>query len=269
MIPFSSRTRISELIRAHSGVVDAIATIHPVFNKLKNPLLRKVLAPRVSVSDAARIGQVTVSDFELALKPLGFELHDPEIVGAAESSSANSTDFSLEHRSIRVLDVRPMLSKGVDPFREIMQAASDIQPGEVLCIVAPFEPVPLFKKLGSNGFVYRVIREASAISTYFLRVEAEMPTVQAEVKPEYVSYEALCELSDTLGSRLQTLDVSTLEMPMPMVMIQQALQKLPEQSVLMVKHHRVPHLLFEQLATEAWRIRIAETPSNVHLLFSR
>src|SRR5690349_1760828 len=46
-----------------------------------------------------------------------------------------------------VLDVRPELEQGGEPFVRIMEAASSITPDETLVIVAPFEPVPLYAVL--------------------------------------------------------------------------------------------------------------------------
>ncbi len=51
-----------------------------------------------------------------------------------------------------VLDVRPDLESGGEPFVRIMEAASAIQPGGTLVIIAPFEPVPLYDVLGARGF---------------------------------------------------------------------------------------------------------------------
>ncbi len=51
-----------------------------------------------------------------------------------------------------VLDVRPELESGGEPFVRIMEAAATIKPGGTLVIIAPFEPVPLYDVLGARGF---------------------------------------------------------------------------------------------------------------------
>ena len=51
-----------------------------------------------------------------------------------------------------VLDVRPTLERGDEPFVEIMTAAERIPLGESLIIIAPFEPAPLYGALGGRGF---------------------------------------------------------------------------------------------------------------------
>ena len=57
------KTRISTLIAEDSKVIDTIASINKHFNKLKNPVLRRVLAPRVTIEDASKIGGVTINVF--------------------------------------------------------------------------------------------------------------------------------------------------------------------------------------------------------------
>lgn len=56
----------------------------------------------------------------------------------------------------RVVDARPTLAAGGEPFAEIMAAAGEVAPGEVLVVYAPFEPVPLEGVLGEQGFAYVV-----------------------------------------------------------------------------------------------------------------
>lgn len=55
----------------------------------------------------------------------------------------------------RVVDARPTLAAGGEPFAEIMDAAGQVAEGEVLVVYAPFEPVPLEGVLGERGFGYR------------------------------------------------------------------------------------------------------------------
>jgi uncharacterized protein (DUF2249 family) len=54
----------------------------------------------------------------------------------------------------RVVDARPTLAGGGEPFAEIMAAAAQVADGEVLVVYAPFEPVPLEGVLGEQGFAY-------------------------------------------------------------------------------------------------------------------
>jgi uncharacterized protein (DUF2249 family) len=58
----------------------------------------------------------------------------------------------------KVLDVRPELESGGEPFVRIMEAASAIHPGGSLVIIAPFEPVPLYGALAARGFAHETVR---------------------------------------------------------------------------------------------------------------
>ena len=54
-----------------------------------------------------------------------------------------------------VLDVRPILARGGSPCSTIDEAVTNLAPGQSLVLFAPFEPAPLFGKLGAQGFDYR------------------------------------------------------------------------------------------------------------------
>lgn len=51
-----------------------------------------------------------------------------------------------------VVDARPVLAEGGEPFGTIMEAAGKVGDGEVLVVYAPFEPVPLEGVLAEQGF---------------------------------------------------------------------------------------------------------------------
>lgn len=58
----------------------------------------------------------------------------------------------------RTLDVRPILDAGHSPCEAIDEAVSRLIPGQSLVVLAPFEPVPLYTKLGRRGFGHRTER---------------------------------------------------------------------------------------------------------------
>ncbi len=53
----------------------------------------------------------------------------------------------------RVLDVRPIIDAGDEPFETIMTAVAELG-DEDLVVVAPFEPTPLEGVLSSQGFAF-------------------------------------------------------------------------------------------------------------------
>lgn len=55
-------------------------------------------------------------------------------------------------QSTKELDVRPLLNRGEEPFPAIMQAVAQLTDGESLCLIAPFEPKPLYQILETKGY---------------------------------------------------------------------------------------------------------------------
>jgi uncharacterized protein (DUF2249 family) len=56
----------------------------------------------------------------------------------------------------RVVDARPLLARGEEPFETIMAVVADLGDDEILVVRAPFEPVPLEGVLAEQGFAYVV-----------------------------------------------------------------------------------------------------------------
>ncbi len=54
-----------------------------------------------------------------------------------------------------VLDTRPMFARGDKPCQAIDDAVDRLSPGQPLVIIAPFEPAPLYTKLGKQGFTHQ------------------------------------------------------------------------------------------------------------------
>jgi uncharacterized protein (DUF2249 family) len=61
-------------------------------------------------------------------------------------------------RTPRLLDVRPMMARGEEPFAKIMATIAALAPNEGLVLVTPFLPSPLIEKLQAEGFHARAER---------------------------------------------------------------------------------------------------------------
>ena len=51
-----------------------------------------------------------------------------------------------------VVDARPIIAAGDEPFETIMAVGTGLAEGEELVVLAPFEPVPLEGVLSAQGF---------------------------------------------------------------------------------------------------------------------
>lgn len=77
---------------------------------------------------------------------------------------------SPDARKFRALDVRPLIARGEEPFRKIMESVGALAPDEGLVVTAPFLPSPLIERLQGAGFAARPERlPDGAWRTFFWR----------------------------------------------------------------------------------------------------
>jgi uncharacterized protein (DUF2249 family) len=55
-----------------------------------------------------------------------------------------------------ILDVRPLLASGEEPFSLIRARVDALAPGENVAIIAPFMPAPLIELLNGEGLLLTV-----------------------------------------------------------------------------------------------------------------
>lgn len=271
----SANTKISVLIKANPASIDAIASINKHFEKLRNPILRKILASRVTIADAARIGGCTVDVFFEKLAPLGFTVSTDAAPKKDESGiPKEKPDFikQISSKKIVTLDVRPDIASGNDPFQKIMQKVSILSPDDVLLIINTFEPVPLINILKKKGFEhYTEISEDKVVHTYLKLSADKKASPSAEIDAPIIHEAKVFEEKlNHFAGRIKETDVRDMEMPMPMITILQELETLPEGMALFVHHKKVPQYLLPELKERnfSWLIKEAEA-GNVKLLIYR
>ena len=59
-----------------------------------------------------------------------------------------------------VLDVRPIFAQGGSPCTTIDDAVASLRPGQSFVLLVPFEPAPLFGKLGAKGLRGKSVLQA-------------------------------------------------------------------------------------------------------------
>jgi len=237
-------TKISRILRENKDAIDTIAGINKHFKKLNNPVLRRVLAPRVTVTDAAKIGNITVNEFLKRLSEIGFEvIYDDE-----EIKNPIDKEVSFDPNKIKDLDVRATIQSGADPFSDIIKALKGLKDDEVLKVINVFEPIPIINVLKEKGYqAWTKKIETEEYHTFFKKevssshqeIVEEMPFSEGSFEEKLVSY----------GSNVKEIDVRLLEMPEPMVTILKEVEQLPENYVLLVNHKKIPQFLLPELKT--------------------
>lgn len=262
----NANTKIAAILKQHPAALDAIISISPKFEKLRNPVLRKLVAGRTSVFMASKIADCKADDFFAKLQPLGFEID--KSVAAAIDKKKPVPDFipSLKPEQIVALDVRPVIASGKDPLQVILGKIKTLEANQALKIINTFEPTPLMSLLQKQGFEsYADVIHDDLVETYFYKKTATGEQTQE------LNYDSSSKNWDQIVTRfkdmVQPIDVRSLEMPLPMLTILDALDKLPADTALYVYHKRIPVFLLPELAQRKFDYRIKEiSDSEVHLL---
>ncbi len=82
---------------------------------------------------------------------------DPGFVPAKRPKHSCSAPKAapIEFVKPSVLDTRPIFARGDTPCTAIDDAVAGLIPGQPLVLLVPFEPVPLYAKLGNQGFSHQ------------------------------------------------------------------------------------------------------------------
>ena len=254
----SANTSIATLIKMNKEAIDVIAGINPHFRKLKNPVLRKLLAARVSIADAARIGKCEIDIFFQRLKPLGFVVED----AMDEWLEPKTTNVTARQYS-SYLDVRSDIQEGKDPFKKIMRSVKALKEYETLLLLNSFEPVPLIKILREQGYKIDVIaRSPDEIYTYIYK---EKKTFEIDGFGEG-SDDLFEEKATYFKERMERIDVRFLPMPQPMIEILKKLEILDHGKALYVTHKRIPRFLLPELKERQYEMVYRQTKDDVRLI---
>ena len=272
----NKKTKISELIKHDIRSIDAIASIAKPFKKLKNPLIRKLMASRVNIAEAAKIGGATVSEFVKVLAPLGFEFDEADFTDTADQSIEPNWFKDLKEADITHFDVREILAQGSDPLKEIMKQFKDIEIGKTLCIINTFVPTPLVKLFEKDNTLHHVVTiSKSEYHTYFFKQGKDLSKKEKEVsrksriynEDEAMFFENKKRFAENCTREI---DVRHLEMPLPMQTILGELAELPSGHALYVNHKRIPMYLLEEIESENYNIHIyTESETEVKLLIEK
>jgi len=266
----NAQTKIAALLKHHPEALETIITLSPDFKKLRNPILRKLMAGRTSIAMASKIGGCKPEDFFKALAPLGFEVDDKAVAEEKTPESKPMPDFlkNLKPEQIINFDVRAMIASGDDPLRHIQKKVKELNPGEALKIINNFEPVPLIKLLEKQGFESFVnFKDSETIETYFYKTSAGKASSSADTETEITDAGDWDELLKHFENRMEEVDVRHLEAPQPMMTILEALETLPEDKALYVHHKRIPVFLLTELKDRNFEYRIKEVQEGeVYLL---
>ena len=268
----NSKTKISKIIKENPEAIEAIASIVKPLAKLRNPILRKVLASRVNIQEACRISGSNLEQFKSALAPLGFNWSEDEQDSPPQTSQIEDTNVNrpawVNQKTAVMMDVRQQIDGGSDPLKDIMAAFRALEDGQALCVVNSFVPTPLINLLerkGAKSFVEMISTEQY---NTWLYPDANASVIENEDTPNdginMIDEEAFSQKHKKLKDLKKeiTLDVRDLEMPLPMQTILESLNNMSDDSFIYVIHKRVPLHLLEEISSGPYSIFITQRSEN-------
>lgn len=239
--------KISKILELYPQTLQVLTNFSPHFKKLNNKLLRKTLASRVTVEQAAKIANVDLYSllFELN-KSINIEFKPPtnlkeEMLNENVKKEKPEILKNLNSENIIQLDVRPIIDSGKDPFLEIMSVVKSLKDDQVLNLINSFEPLPLYNVMKTKGFEHWTEKEGNVFRVFFYKVTefANQNTTDMHTSngnSDSIDYENVIEI-----------DVRDLVPPEPMMKILENISKVDEKTVMVVHHHREPMMLYPKL----------------------
>ena len=261
MITITNRTKISEIIRANPDSINAIASVAKPLEKLKNPLLRRVMASRVTLAEAASIGGCDLETLREVLLPLGFRFEENKLDNVLENKELKPQWLTtVPTDKIFSFDVRPVIDAGDDPLKAIVKKFGAIQDGEILCIINSFVPYPLINLLSKEALTYTLEPAPGEHHTWFLKRKQDANSEAKKLEDVKVIMDDEKSFAATLSDfdelSVERVDVRHLQMPAPMHTILDKLASLPNTQALYVYHKKVPVYLLEALNEDHFTVHI-------------
>lgn len=158
-----------------------------------------------------------------------------------------------------VLDVRPMFEKGESPCDAIDRTAAGLKPGQSFILLVPFEPKPLFAKLGRDGFSHK--SEKLKDGTW----KIEFYKDGKKVTEKNSSLGGLENGREMNSKKDIHIDARGLEPPEPLVQTLKALVCLQKGQRIIMHSDRRPLHLFEQLEERGFAYDCDEQPDRSYI----
>lgn len=255
--PVRSTDRVRDVIARDLKLIDVFVSFSPHFERLRNPVMRRVVAGVVTVEQVAAIAGVpteTVVDALNAALGIVPAAHTPTTQEPMPVStpSREAARRRPADRIVVEVDVREDLRAGREPFGRIMGAVRTVG-DDVLRIRATFEPVPLVSVLGQRGFECESEEHAPDDWSLWAWRGAPEPVV-----PEPAAPAGGVQADGGPRDGELWLDVRGLEPPEPMARTLVALESLPPGVTLVQVNVRIPQFLLPVLDERGFTYEIED-----------
>lgn len=165
-IPITPKTKVGELLDAYPDLEAVLMDMSPLFEKLKNPVLRRTVARVATLQQVAVVGGLKVDYIINKLREnsglSGEETVNPE----SEFLSDKTPDWFETDKIVAFLDASNIINSGESPMADILRYSNGLQPGAIFELKTPFVPAPIIDMLKTKGFKVFTVQDECAFKTY-------------------------------------------------------------------------------------------------------
>lgn len=140
------KTKLAHILNAYPHIEEIIIGLAPVFQNLRNPLLRRTVGRLASVGQAARIGNIDVIAFvNLLRRETGQTVLETESEMPPSSPllpTAGDPEW-IRGEPQHTVDGTALLGRGEVPMAKINELLPALSAGGYLLLVTGFKPLPI------------------------------------------------------------------------------------------------------------------------------
>ncbi|CAN5674813.1 hypothetical protein BH24ACT22_BH24ACT22_07150 [soil metagenome] len=162
----SPDTRLKKALDLDPRVVDYVVSLNPRdFERLRNPLMRRLMAPRITLGRVATMARVPVAELLDHIGALGDVAVEYKERHQLPQSPQEPSPWltTLETGEARTIDLLPLDDElAGDPMLPVTKGVQSLSLGETLLIKHRWEPQPLYDvwhKTGGIEWFSKQIRE--------------------------------------------------------------------------------------------------------------
>lgn len=167
----NGNTKVSKLIKENKEAIELIAPLDPQFAMLRIPVLRWLFVPRLTLAQAALMGNCQLQELLCKLSNIGFKMEYDLVEESKRLLEFTKKLYFLDGLNSYSFDSRPLLAKNENLFVVILKELKRLEANEAIEIVNDFEPVSLIKYLKRSGYQIMTIADEGIYHIYFKKGE--------------------------------------------------------------------------------------------------
>jgi hypothetical protein len=169
-LEITPKTLVGELVKTFPELEDKLIEISPVFQKLKNPILKRTIAKLTTLKQASVIANIPLADL---INKLRRSVNQDEINITEEKNIIKIKPDWVTNENIKYeYDARIDLENGIHPAAKVTKEVLQLNGEEIYLLITPFIPAPLIKILEDKSFeIYTEQQSDSLVYNYIKKAD--------------------------------------------------------------------------------------------------